>query len=151
MIDHHHEASHAHRRHLSVPFRLFLALRSRVQRLLRRHVDPVVAVDPGPNDVGDPRGRRVQRGHRTRASQKPQSPRRRRAARRRPVDPAPSPSTSQQASLMLSSDSGVDSSTSTCEVQNVDRVRRADLDAVEVGPDKLIYLPGEETFRSPDH
>lgn len=132
-------------------FRSFLALLRRALPLQDRHVDPVVAVDPGPQDVGDQRGRRVQRGHRTRASQKPQSRPRRRRGARRPVDPAPSPSTSPPASLTPCSDSGVACSTSTCEVQNVDRVRRADLAAVEVGPDKLIYLPGEETFRSPDH
>ena len=107
-----------------VGFRLYLALRSRVLRLLRRHVDHVV-VDSVPSVEDAPRDPpRRARGYRTRSS--PKAPTRRRRARR-PVDRSPSPG----ASPKPCSTSGVDSSTSiSC--------RETFSNASAVGPVRLV-------------
>lgn len=86
-------------------FRLFSALRSRVLRLLGRHVALVVdGSDRYGADAPSDRGRLVNRGYRARSRQTlPQRPDRR---RRSDVHPSPSPLTSQPASPMRCSECG---------------------------------------------
>lgn len=89
----------------SLTSRLFLALRSRLLRLVRRHVaaelgEPVLPAE----DVPSGRGRVVQRGHRARSS--PKAPSRRSVRRRRGASPSP------DCPAPASPISGADSSTS---------------------------------------